>query len=63
MVLALRNPGKFKSVSAFAPICNPSEVPWGIKAFTGEYSITRKTRGPEGTRMLFSPCISVTTCM
>lgn len=25
----------FKSVSAFAPIVNPSSVPWGIKAFTG----------------------------
>lgn len=34
MVAALRNPGRFRSVSAFAPICAPSEVPWGTKAFS-----------------------------
>ncbi len=33
LVLALRNPDLFKSVSAFAPICAPSAVPWGQKAF------------------------------
>ncbi|MBH2020792.1 MAG: S-formylglutathione hydrolase [Burkholderiales bacterium] len=33
--LALRHPGLFKSVSAFAPICAPSQCPWGRKAFTG----------------------------
>jgi S-formylglutathione hydrolase len=35
LTLALRNPGKFRSVSAFAPICAPSQVPWGVKAFSG----------------------------
>eukprot|EP00899_Mesostigma_viride_P021192 jgi/Mesvir1/29074/Mv18380-RA.1 len=35
LVCALKNPGKYKSVSAFAPICNPVDCPWGIKAFTG----------------------------
>jgi len=35
MVCALKNPGLFKSVSAFSPICNPLNCPWGIKAFTG----------------------------
>jgi S-formylglutathione hydrolase len=34
LTIALNNPG-FKSVSAFAPICAPSQVPWGNKAFTG----------------------------
>ncbi len=33
--LALRHPGLFKSVSAFAPIAAPSQCPWGHKAFTG----------------------------
>ena len=33
--LALRHPALFKSVSAFAPICAPSECPWGRKAFAG----------------------------
>jgi S-formylglutathione hydrolase len=34
LVMALRNPDKFRSVSAFAPICAPSQCPWGIKAFS-----------------------------
>jgi len=33
--LALRHPEQFKSVSAFAPICAPTQCPWGHKAFTG----------------------------
>lgn len=33
LILALKNPGRYRSVSAFAPICAPSEVPWGEKAF------------------------------
>ncbi|GGX28900.1 S-formylglutathione hydrolase [Pigmentiphaga litoralis] len=36
LVLALRNPGRFKSVSAFAPIAAPSQCPWGEKAL-GNY--------------------------
>ena len=35
LVCALKNPGLYRSVSAFAPICNPIECPWGVKAFTG----------------------------
>jgi S-formylglutathione hydrolase len=35
LTIALRNPGRFKSVSAFAPIVAPSQVPWGRKAFAG----------------------------
>jgi S-formylglutathione hydrolase len=35
LTLALRHPGRFKSLSAFAPICAPSQCPWGQKAFTG----------------------------
>ncbi len=34
LVLALRNPQRFVSVSAFAPIANPINCPWGQKAFT-----------------------------
>ena len=32
--LALSNPGLYRSVSAFAPILQPLDVPWGQKAFT-----------------------------
>jgi S-formylglutathione hydrolase len=34
LVCALRNPGRYQSLSAFAPICNPAAVPWGEKAFS-----------------------------
>ena len=35
LVLALRHPGLFASVSAFAPIAAPMQSPWGRKAFAG----------------------------
>ena len=35
LTLALRNPARFRSVSAFAPIAAPSRVPWGEKALAG----------------------------
>ncbi len=35
LVAALRNPERYRSVSAFAPIVAPSRCPWGEKAFTG----------------------------
>ncbi|MDO8694229.1 MAG: S-formylglutathione hydrolase [Sheuella sp.] len=34
LTLALRNPKRYCSASAFSPIVAPSQVPWGIKAFT-----------------------------
>jgi len=35
LTLALKHPRLFKSVSAFAPICAPTQCPWGQKAFNG----------------------------
>lgn len=35
LTLALRHPDAFRSISAFAPICAPSQCPWGRKAFAG----------------------------
>jgi S-formylglutathione hydrolase len=35
LMLALRNPEIYRSVSAFAPIAAPSQCPWGVKAFSG----------------------------
>lgn len=34
LVFALRRPGRYRSVSAFAPICAPSSCPWGEKTFS-----------------------------
>lgn len=35
LTIGLKNLGKYKSISAFAPISNPSHCPWGKKAFEG----------------------------
>ena len=35
LTLALRHPGRYQSVSAFAPIAAPMHCPWGVRAFTG----------------------------
>ncbi|CAG0916086.1 unnamed protein product [Notodromas monacha] len=61
LICALKNPGHYKSVSAFAPICNPSECPWGVKAFSGylgankeswkDYDATALTRGYSGEKI------------
>ncbi len=43
LTIALRNPGRYRSVSAFAPIVAPSRVPWGEKAFTAYLGADRAT--------------------
>jgi len=43
LVIALRNPGRYRSVSAFSPIVAPSQVPWGEKAFTAYLGPDRST--------------------
>ena len=35
LTVGLKNPTKYASISAFAPISNPINVPWGQKAFKG----------------------------
>lgn len=35
LTIALRNPNRYRSVSAFAPIAAPKQCPWGQKAFSG----------------------------
>lgn len=41
LTLALKNPGRWKSVSAFAPISSPMRCPWGEKALGGYLSPDR----------------------
>ena len=43
LIAALKNPGLYSSVSAFSPICNPMECPWGQKAFTGYLGADKET--------------------
>ena len=42
LVCALKNPDRFRSVSAFAPVSAPTRVPWGEKAFTGYLGADRE---------------------
>ena len=35
LICALKNSGRYRSLSAFAPICAPMRCPWGEKAFSG----------------------------
>jgi len=41
LTIALRNPGRFRSVSAFSPIVSPMNCPWGHKALSGYLSEDR----------------------
>lgn len=43
LTLAFKYPDKFKSVSAFAPICAPSQCAWGEKAFSHYLGENRQT--------------------
>jgi len=43
LITALRNPGRYRSVSAFSPIVAPSQVPWGQKAFGAYLGEDRET--------------------
>ncbi|PGH55848.1 S-formylglutathione hydrolase [Azospirillum palustre] len=55
LVCALKHPGFYKAVSAFAPIVNPAAVPWGEKAF-GRYL------GPDRDRWLeWDACALIAT--
>lgn len=52
LTLALRYPGRFKSLSALAPICAPTQCPWGEKAFTGYLGADRLSWGAHDATVL-----------
>lgn len=56
LTLALRHPDLFKSLSAFAPICAPTQCPWGQKAFTGYLGSNTDTWAAHDARALMSQC-------
>lgn len=43
LVIGLRNPDRFRAISAFSPIVNPSDVPWGMKAFDAYLGADKQT--------------------
>ena len=53
LTIALKNPGRFRSVSAFAPICSPLNCPWGEKALGGYLGPDREAwRAHDATALL-----------
>ena len=52
--LALKHPGLFRSVSAFAPICAPSLCPWGQKAFGGYLGSDTRTWAAHDSSLLMA---------
>jgi S-formylglutathione hydrolase len=46
LTIGLRNPEKYRSLSAFAPIAAPIQSPWGLKAFTGYLGAYRASWSP-----------------
>ncbi len=46
LIVALKNPGRYRSVSAFAPIVAPSQVPWGEQAFSHYLGADREAWKP-----------------
>jgi S-formylglutathione hydrolase len=59
LTLALKHQDVFKSVSAFAPICAPTQCPWGKKAFTGYLGNDESTWQAHDATALMSKQISV----
>merc|ERR1712048_999011 len=54
LICHLKNPGMFSSVSAFSPICNPTVVPWGEKAFTGYLGSVEAGKAYDATELVSS---------
>jgi S-formylglutathione hydrolase len=53
LTLALRHPGRFRTLSALAPICAPSRCPWGETAFTGYLGADRTAwAGHDATELM-----------
>ena len=56
LTIALKNPGQFKSVSAFSPICAPISCPWGEKALGNYLGDDRQAWREYDTCALIADC-------
>lgn len=54
LTIALKNPTKYRSVSAFSPICHPTACPWGTKAFTGYLGSVEAGAAHDATELMKS---------
>ncbi|MQL78606.1 hypothetical protein Taro_011031 [Colocasia esculenta] len=61
LTIFLKNPDKYKSVSAFAPISNPVNCPWGQKAFSNYLSSNKSDWEEYDATCLVGKCNKVST--
>jgi len=54
LISHLKNPGVYTSVSAFAPICNPTQCPWGDKAFNGYLGSVEAGKAYDATELMMT---------
>ena len=52
LTIGLKNPGRYRSISAFAPIAAPMQAPWGEKAFSRYLGADRRTWEPYDASVL-----------
>jgi S-formylglutathione hydrolase len=52
LTIALKNPDRYRSVSAFAPIAAPTRAPWGKKAFSGYLEPGEDWRGHDASELV-----------
>ena len=52
LTIAFKNPDAYAAVSAFAPICNPSAVPWGAKVFGAYLGDAAAGKAHDATELL-----------
>jgi S-formylglutathione hydrolase len=56
LTIALREPGRYRSASAFAPIASPTRCPWGEKAFSRYLGEDRDTWRSHDASLLLAQC-------
>ena len=59
LTLAAKSPGRFRSVSAFAPICNPTASEWGQKQFTAYLGSVEAGTAHDATLLIESGALDV----
>ena len=63
LMIALKNPGRFSSVSAFSPITHPTNCPWGEKAFSAYLGSDRSTWEQYDSALLMAKATDVTPAL
>ena len=59
ITLAAKTPGRFRSVSAFSPICNPTQSDWGQKQFTAYLGSVEAGAAHDATNLIANGALSI----